>query len=160
MVAEELVSWSPRLRSRLRIVGPIRQDGLPVALREYLMPFDTRLDDPDGGRSGTASDFPHRALRHFVLDVLPGRLDKGASVHARRVEASLAKLTAPVRVRGRSTSDDEVMAVVRAMWKEHGGRRYSMLRELRSTQLIACEQSRFKGLVDKVEARLNGARTK
>ena len=160
MVAEELVSWCPTDLRRLRIVGPRHADQLPTELRACVMPYDTRLDSAASGFNGTASDFPHRALRHFVQEVLPGAQGKSLEEHRKRVKKALSSFKSPVRIRGRSASDDEVRSELTAMWKTHGGRRGLMLRELRSKRLIACEQSRFKSLANQVEIRINGANKK
>jgi hypothetical protein len=74
-----------------------------------------------------------------------------AAEHAELVEKCLAGHKKPKRSRGRTASDEELLVTLRAMWKRHQGKRATMLRELRSKLLIACEQSRFKGLMDRLE---------
>lgn len=157
MVAHELAELPPKSLRTIRIIGPRRREEIDERLRNNWLPYDARLDNPKTGRSGTASDFPHRALRHFVLDVLPKNRNGSSECHADAVEKELSKFKAYVRPRGQSASDDEVISAIVTVWKKNGGRRTRILRELRSGLNIACEQSRFRKLADKAEAKLNVA---
>jgi hypothetical protein len=157
MVARELADLPPRTLRTLRIIGPRRREDIDESLRNNWLPYDARLDSPRTGINGTASDFPHRALRHFVLHVLPKNSRGSSQSHAADVEKALSGFKAYVRPRGQNTSDDDVTLAILAVWKKHGGRRTSILRELRSELNIACEQSRFRVLADKVETKFNAA---
>jgi hypothetical protein len=157
MVAHELAELPPKSLRTVRIIGPRRREEIDERLRGNWLPYDARLDNPKTGRSGTASDFPHRALRHFVLDVLPRNKNGSSEFHAEAVEKALSRFKAYVRPRGQSASDQQVLSEITRLWKKHGGRRSNILRELRSELHIACEQSRFRKLADKAEAKLNAA---
>jgi hypothetical protein len=157
MVAQDLADLPAKTLKTVRIIGPRRREEIDSRLQANWLPYDARLDSPKTGMNGTASDFPHRALRHFVLHVLPKYTNGSAEGHAEAVEKALSKFKAYVRPRGQNTSDDDVVSAIVTMWKRHGGRRSSILRELRSELNIACEQSRFRKLADKVEAKLNAA---
>lgn len=157
MVAHELAELPPKSLRTVRIIGPRRGEEIDERLRSNWLPYDARLDSPKTGMNGTASDFPHRALRHFVLDVLPRNKNGSSEVHADAVEKALSKFEAYVRPRGQTASDQQVLSEITRLWKKHGGRRSNILRELRSELNIACEQSRFRKLADKAEAKLNVA---
>jgi hypothetical protein len=157
MVASDVADLTPRVMRTIRILGPRRPEEVHPRLREAWLPYDGRLDNPKTGINGTASDFPHRALRHFVTHVLKHNRRGGAQSHGKDVDTVLAQYSAYVRPRGQTASDQQVMAEIASLWKKHDGRRSSVLRELRSERKIACEQSRFRQLADKVEAKLNVA---
>jgi hypothetical protein len=155
MVAHELADLPPKSLRTVRIIGPRRREEIDLRLQDNWLPYDARLDSPKTGMNGTASDFPHRALRHFVLHVLPKNKRGSSESHADAVENALSRFKAYVRPRGQSTSDDDVISAIVTVWKKHSGRRSSILRELRSELNIACEQSRFRKLADKVEVKLD-----
>jgi hypothetical protein len=157
MVAQDLSELPGKTLRTIRIIGPRRRDEIDARLQDNWLPYDARLDSPKTGLNGTASDFPHRALRHFVLNILPKRAGASSHFHACAVDKELSKFDAYVRPRGQSKSDQDVTSAIVAVWKKHNGRRSGILRELRSELNIACEQSRFRKLADKVEAKLNAA---
>lgn len=160
LVAHEIARLPAPLLRTVRVMGPRRQEDVIDALRPYWLPYDARLDAPETRYNGTASDFPHRALRHFSVEVLP-RVGVAASrTHVDCVESMLAQFSPYVRPRGQSASDDEVTSEIEALWKRHEGRRSGILRALRSERHIACEQTRFRRLMDKFEENRNGAAQK
>ena len=155
MVARDLAGLPAKTLKTVRIIGPRHREEIDVRLQENWLPYDARLDSPNTGMNGTASDFPHRALWHFVSNVLPNNTGGSNQRHVEAVENALSKFEAYVRPRGQNTSDDDVISAISTVWKKHSGRRASILRELRSELNIACEQSRFRKLADKVEEKLN-----
>lgn len=157
MVAHEFADLSTNILRTVRIMGPRRREDVLASLRPCWLPYDARLDSRRTGVNGTASDFPHRALRHFALRVLPNNWHGARQSHADAVEKSLSKFKAYVRRRGQSASDEEVISEIVTLWTKHRGRRAGILRELRSKRKIACEQSRFRSLADQVAARFNAA---
>ena len=157
MVAEDLADMPTKSLQTLRIIGPRRREEVREKLQAYWLPYDGRLDSPESGLNGTASDFPHRALRHFVSCVLPQDRRGSCHSHVDGVENALSRFKKYVRPRGISASDDIVRSAIARVWKKHSGRRGCILRELRSELNIACEQSRFRKLADQVEAKLNAA---
>jgi hypothetical protein len=157
MIVQELSDLPPETLKTVRIIGPRRREEIDARLQDNWLPYDARLDSPETGLNGTGADFPHRALVHFVLNVLPKTTGGSSLCHADAVENALARFKAYVRPRGQSASDDDVISAILTIWKKHSGRRSSILRELRSELNIACEQSRFRKLADKVAAKLNAA---
>ena len=157
MVATDLEELGTKVLGTIRLMGPRREEEVPECLRSVWLRYDSRLDNPETGFNGTASDFPHRALRHFATNILQhNRYGSGPS-HAEDVEKTLARFEAYLRPRGRTASDQQVICEIARLWKKHGGRRTLILRELRSVRRVACEQSRFRLLADEVEANLNAA---
>ena len=148
LIRGELLALPQSKRRLLRIIGPRRSDDLDEELRAQWLPYDDRLDSPGSGFNGTASDFPQRALRHFVVHILPKAPRVDAARHAAMVGAAFHDASPYVRPRGRSVADEEVLAHVARLWRRLGGRRSLILRELRGTLKVACEQSRFKRLAD------------
>jgi hypothetical protein len=155
MVARDLADLPSKTLKTVRIMGPRRRQEIDARLQDNWLPYDGRLDSPKSGLNGTASDFPHRALGHFVSNILPLNAGRSSQCHVDAVETALSEFEAYVRPRGQNTSDDDVISAISTVWKKHGGRRASILKELRSELNIACEQSRFRKLADKVEAKLN-----
>jgi hypothetical protein len=146
MIAPELASLDPSLRNRLRIFTGSAKAPLPSILGEFVMPYDGRLNGI-AGRAGTVSDFAQRALRHFAEVVLAGKGDASASDHRQAVLASLDGLEAPVQCRGRAATDSEITNLLRANWGQGGASSGHLLRHLRSSLGIACEQKRFARLL-------------
>jgi hypothetical protein len=155
MIIDELADLSRKTLKAIRLIGPRRREELPEFLQPSWLPYDSRLDSPKSGVNGTASDFPHRALRHFALHVLPANGKGSREAHAADVEASLSHFKVYVRPRGRSLPDEELLAVIRKLWPRLGGRRTLMLRELRDAAGIACEQKRFQRLATRIERSLH-----
>jgi hypothetical protein len=157
MVIPDLVVLTPKILKTIRVVGPRHQEELPRCLQSSWLPYDARLDSAETGFNGTASDFPHRALRHFAEHILLTRRHAGSERHAEEVTRELARYRPYVRSSGQRVSDNEVISEIVTLWKKHGGRRAAILRELRSVRHIACEQSRFRGLANRVAAELDAS---
>ena len=153
MVREDLECVARGFCSVMRILGPRRRDEVPEALREQWLPYDDRLDDPASGFNGTPADFPHRALRHFASRIFRPEHTQSIAVHRQLVEASLRELKPYVRPRGVTASDEEVLAVIKALWNKCAGNRGRVLRTLRRHNGIACEQGRFRRLADRFEGK-------
>ncbi|MPW20155.1 hypothetical protein GCT13_25515 [Paraburkholderia sp. CNPSo 3157] len=143
LITEELSSLKPNQLRRLRIVTSVRGQSLvPERARHVVLPYDERLEG--SSYAGTRTDFPQRALRHFV-EVLSGhRLpldDARAAVSAAML--ALKKPVIPVRER---KTDSEILALLRKNWRRFDGTSSRLLRYLRDEALVACEQSRFRAL--------------
>jgi hypothetical protein len=151
MVGQDLENLPSEAKRTLRIIGPRRAEEVPEGLREYWLPYDWRLDSPETGFNGTTADFPHRALRHFAAEIPDNGLRLSARRHQEIVEKSLSRFTPYVQKRGVKASDEEVLVVIRRLWKKCDGNRSRVLRELRAHSGIACEQSRFRRLADRFE---------
>lgn len=146
MVQDELADLEPRQRQRLRIItSEAGAASLPVVLAPQAMPYDARLESD---LPGTLSDFPQRALRHFVMTLeaheRPAdearQLVTGAMKHMQRREL-------PVR---RRLSDAEICNLLRKNWDTCDGKSTKLLRYLRDEALVACEQTRFRQLWQEV----------
>lgn len=115
---------------------------LPARLAARALPYDARLEAV--GPAGTQSDFPQRALRHFLGLQLPSDVSADEAHHA--VEQALATATPRRKVVRRTLSDDELIAQLRRSWVAHRGQSSRLLAHLRQDLFIACEQSRFRRL--------------
>ena len=155
MIQEELIGLPASVQRTLRILGPRRAQDVPTALRSQWLPYDSRLDDPKTGSNGTTADFPSRALRHFTTEILIGCPHGSVKTHQSRVETALAAFRPYVRPRGATAADGQLLSAIRRLWRRHKGHRSRMLRDLRTSFGLACEQSRFRRLVDQVEARVS-----
>ncbi len=115
---------------------------LPNRLAARALPYDARLEVV--GPAGTQSDFPQRALRHFLALGLPAKVSAGAARQA--VEQALAVAAPRRKVVRRTLSDDELIAQLRRSWKDQRGQSSRLLAHLRQDLGIACEQGRFRRL--------------
>lgn len=122
-----------------------RVPGLPS------LPYDERLESIDG-YAGTRSDFPQRALRHFVAGLNGHLLPIDEASHA--VAASLGGFAWKVLPQRRRLDDREIRDLIRQAWDSVGGNSSKLLRHLRDTELVSCEQGRFSRLRRQVEAEI------
>ena len=116
---------------------------VPIHLRDAVMPYDDRLEGLVG-HAGTRSDFPQRAMRHFV-SVLKGQ-NLAREVARATVLACMSATQKPVIPVRQRLSDSEISEKLRVAWVQHGGSSTRLLRFLRDTTGVACEQGRFRGL--------------
>jgi hypothetical protein len=157
MVVPELEQLPLAERRKIRFFSGTPSDQLPVALRELHMPYDARFDHDNGPLPGTKSDFAQRALRHFATSVLcrtGGVLD--IDTHRESVERELRLLSAPVRPSREKLGDQAVSELIRQNWLVAEGKSTKMLRHLRDTLGVACEQKRFQNLFSQVKAAIMG----
>jgi hypothetical protein len=143
MIADELLSLSTPLVARLRIfTSGLGRRLMPSRIQKQVMPYDERLETTDYG--GTRSDFPQRALRHFVMQLQAESLSTFEA--SERVIESLENQNwrlVPVRVK---KTDEEIIDCLCTNWDAYGGTSGRLLRCLRDDLGIACEQSRFRML--------------
>ncbi len=122
-----------------------RAPGLPS------LPYDERLESI-AGYAGTRSDFPQRALKHFVSrlngHVLP--IDEASHL----VAASLGGFARKALPQRRRLDDGEIRGLIRQAWDSVGGNSAKLLRNLRDKELVSCEQGRFTRLRRQVEAEI------
>ncbi|WP_321960073.1 hypothetical protein [Paraburkholderia sp. J7] len=143
LIAEDLASLTQWQLSRVRIITSAHGRTLvPEHARHVALPYDERLEG--SSYAGTRTDFPQRALRHFVealtghqLSIDDARRSVSAAMHA------LAKPVIPARER---KTDSEILALLRKNWDRFDGASARLLRYLRDEALVACEQSRFRNL--------------
>jgi hypothetical protein len=154
MLSEELVQLPVDATQRLRIfTSSAWAHSAPPVLANQVLPYDERLE---GTRfPGTRGDFAQRALLHFLEDLaghdlaLDEAKDKVANAMSRSCKRELPRRT--------KKSDQEIIQILRVNWQEHDGAAGRLLRFLRDTALIQCEQTRFKSLWHCVRDEMNGS---
>jgi hypothetical protein len=143
LIAEDLASLTQRQLNRVRIITSDHGRTLvPEHARQAALPYDERLEG--SSYVGTRTDFPQRALRHFVEALTGHELsidDARASV-----SAAMDALTKPVIPARERKTDSEILALLRKNWDRFDGASSRLLRYLRDEALVACEQSRFRSL--------------
>jgi hypothetical protein len=144
LVAADLSLLPADSIDRIRIFTSVAGRTLvPPPLRPSVMPYDDRLEALPGYR-GTRSDFPQRAMRHFV-EILQGH-QLPLSQAARTISNGMAQLTKPVVPARSRFSDTQIAGMLKANWSRHQGSSTRLLRYLRDEALVACEQSRFRSI--------------
>jgi hypothetical protein len=141
MIGGELAALPAEARARMRLFGHGIAAVLPKPLAGSVMPYDARLD---AAVPGTRTDFAQRALRHFCQHVpLDGSVDasRGAEEVGKLI-ASYEAPTAPVRPR---RSDEEMVALITGHLHHTTGIG-RILRLVRDSDGLACEQARFSRL--------------
>ena len=153
LIVKELEALAPRQLTRLRIFTSSRgRTILPPTVRRAAMPYDERLET--SGMPGTRTDFPQRALRHFVEELSGHDLDVDAAAGlVSQAMHRLTKRTVPHRIR---MNDDEIAELLRDNWHRFRGTSSGLLRYLRDEAFIACEQRRFQGIWRHVKNQLRG----
>lgn len=153
MVQSDLKALPPADLARIRIfTSPAGRKKIRNSLGLTSLPYDERLESI-AGYAGTRSDFPQRSLKHFV-DELSGHL-LPIDEASRAVAASLRDCdyrALPLRKR---LDDEEMRGLIRKAWLSIGGNSARLLRHLRDTELVACEQGRFSRLRRQVEAEIS-----
>ena len=150
MVEPELEQFRDGEISRIRVFTAPSFRFSNDRLRRVTIPYDSRLDGPDSPIAGTATDFSARALRDFATAVLSTSPDGDADDHARAVSDRLQNWRMPVRQDRQSQTDEQLLAIIRANWRNAGGSASQMLRYVRSELGLACEQARMRGLYNRV----------
>lgn len=145
MIGADLEKLSPTEQKRLRLFTAASLKAVPERLQPLVMPYDRRLEALPG-RAGTLSDFAQRALRHFADEILPQAPQGSLDAHASAVLEALANAQAPANRRGQSMSDDAIVDLIRVNLDRTNGKSAAMLRLLRDSFRVACEQKRFKKL--------------
>lgn len=148
MIAAEFEALPNEQKRAFRIFTRAPTRTVAAGLRDYLMPYDSRLDGPDSPLRGTLSDFAQRALRDFVRSVLIEAPGASIEDHRERVLSRLSGWRLVARVRGVSRSDEELVAIIRRNRASGAPTRSAMLRFLRDELGVACEQKRFQRLFD------------
>lgn len=155
MVLGDLEATPSRDLARIRVfTSPAGRKKIGKVPGLPSLPYDERLESI-AGYAGTRSDFPQRALKHFVAE-LNGHL-LPIDEASRAVSASLGGFECkevPLRKR---LDDGEIRRLIRQAWGPVGGNSAKLLRHLRDTELVACEQGRFSRLRRQVEAEIREA---
>lgn len=119
-----------------------------VAIK-YRMPFDDRLNDPNGPKPGTETDFPQRALSYFA-EIVKDNTSNDIRLDFSIAESALSGYNAPKKPIRIQKNDAEICEIIRCEMNVVGSRSSKMLRHLRDDLNIACEQKRFQGLFKSV----------
>lgn len=151
MVQEDLLKLDDTSLKKLRIVGLSHAEILHKRLQHAFMPYDTRINNPKSGISGTMSDFPQRAAHHFVNNIWGDYPTVSATNHAALVKKSLAHLKKPVIPVRKQMNNEEIKVILTKNWDKAQGHSGKMLRFLRDQLMIACEQKRFSFLFKQVK---------
>lgn len=151
LIGDELASLPESDQARLRIISsPAWQRDAPTALTKFALPYDERLETTEF--AGTRTDFPQRALRHFI-QALQG--DALTLVEGRAaVQAAMSRHSLRVLPDRQKRTDDEICTLLRRHWQTHNGSGGRLLRVLRDDLFIKCEQSRFRKLWQSVRAEM------
>lgn len=153
LLARELASLNEDAVARLRIMtSPHGASTLPARLQPAVLPYDERLEGL-AAYAGTRSDFPQRALRHFVA-VLEGQ-SLPLEVARQRVIEAMEALRKPVLPERQRRTDEEITALLTQNWDRFNGSATALLRYLRDDALVSCEQSRFRSLRQHLLTELN-----
>lgn len=144
LVRGEFESLSPSETSRLRVFTSVAGARMLAHLPQVsVMPYDERLESVPN-MAGTRSDFPQRALRHFVCHLGAHQLPTDAA--HREVEIAMSAYTKRIHPARRRLTDAEVCDLIRKGWQACGGNSARLLRYLRDDEKVACEQGRFAKL--------------
>ena len=156
MVVPELMKLTDPELNRVRLFGPAATKK-NKRFDHVLMPYDNRFNGPDSPLRGTYSDFPQRALRHFV-SIIDNKLATRSPVDdSELVSASLSKMRSPPKVIRKQASDEQISLLLQRKWAQYMGQSSSKsLRRLRDVELTACEQKRFSGIFQSVKKLMGG----
>jgi hypothetical protein len=144
LLGRELADLGDEAVKRLRILTSLHgASTLPERLQQAVMPYDERLEGL-AAFAGTRSDFPQRALRHFVT-ILEGH-SLSSDVARDRVREAMQALRKPILPERQRKTDEEIMSLLTQNWSRFNGSATALLRFLRDEALVACEQSRFRSL--------------
>lgn len=143
MVATEILNLPRALLERVRLFSGSKA---PTPLTLLQMPYDERLDGADSPYRGTRANYAARAMRHFVVSILPTREAQSAAQHAAAVNLALSTWRSSECSLGTRKTDAELREVLKENWELVDGRSTQMLRLLRDGLGIACEQRRFANL--------------
>jgi thymidylate synthase len=107
------------------------------------MPYDERLEGI-ANHGGTRSDFPQRALKHFVAHLHAQELSVADATS--QVCAAMSASFKPIIPKRMKTPDEQIAELIRTNWSHCEGSASKLLRFLRDDANVACEQSRFSGI--------------
>jgi hypothetical protein len=150
LVRGDLETLADDALTRIRIfTSAVGRAELTPRLNDCALPYDDRLESLPGF-DGTRSEFPQRALRHFVMALRGHALDLDTA--RKQVAASLAGLGARVVPARQRLTDKQISQMLMRKWNTYNGSSTRLLRYLRDEALVACEQGRFRQLWQQVRA--------
>ncbi len=149
LVSTELTMMSEEMLAKIFIItSHAGQRKIASKLRSRCLPYDERLDGALQYQ-GTRNDFPQRALKHLVSEI--DFQNVPISVTQRKVLDYLKAYTKPTLPTRVKLDDQQIKQLIRKNWKKCEGKREGLLRFLRDTALVACEQKRFGTLWNEVK---------
>lgn len=151
LVTADLATLPPPALDRVRLVGPISDQGLSSVLRPLWMAYDSHFDGPDSPNPGTRADFPQRAARHFIEQIAVRDPRAPPMQHRTWVTEALALLKPVAIPRRRQLDDAAILALIAQCWNRANGSATRMLRLLRDEEGVACEQGRLARLFKQVK---------
>lgn len=146
LVTADLATLPPPVLDRVRLVGPVSDQGLSPVLQPLWMPYDARFDGPNSPNPGTRADFPQRVARHFAEQIAARDPKATPSQHRGWVAEALATLQPAAIPRRRQLDDTAILALIARCWDRACGSAARMLRLLRDEEGVACEQGRLARL--------------
>jgi hypothetical protein len=154
MISDDLWSADPRqLKKILIFTSPYGTTFIPEQWRHLGLPYDERLEDRKSGYSGTRSDFPQRAMKHFAKEI--GKPNESLPKIIKLLNTKLSKLKKPVAPNRAKISDPELIRLINKNWKKFDGQTSKLLRFLRDEALVSCEQSRFQKICSEIRESRN-----
>lgn len=150
LISDDLCALPAMVLARLRLFTRAPIERIAPALRQFVMPYDDRLDGPDSLVRGTRGDFAGRALRHFAEFVVEDADVRSAAEHGAVVSAALADWRMAVRFDRQRLDDASLLDLIRDHWDAERGSTSRLLRRFRDDLGIACEQGRFADLARRV----------
>lgn len=144
MIASDLLLIEEEKHENVRVFTSLAgAKEIPVKHRPIVMPYDERLEGIKK-HNGTRSDFPQRALKHFVTDLNAQSYSlKKAKSLVQTAMASAQARTSPSRIKA---TNEQIANLIIKNWKDYGGSSSKLLRFLRDEAKVSCEQSRFSGI--------------
>ena len=134
--------------SSLRIFGAGLAAVLRPNLRQFVLPYDSRLDF--NFCNGTQMDFAQRSLLHYITKIKPLKLpclSRERSAVLAAFEGSPMRSIAPKRLQ---LDDDDIRDKIVRLIPIVGKKRSSLLHYLRHNEHIACEQNRFARIFNEI----------
>ncbi len=154
MISDDLWGADPRqLQKVLIFTSPYGATFIPERWQLLGLPYDESLEDPTSGYSGTRSDFPQRAMKHFVKEI--GMPNESLPKIIKQLNARLSKLKKPVAPNRIKISDSELIKLINKNWGKFDGQTSKLLRFLRDEALVSCEQSRFQKICSQIRESRN-----
>lgn len=150
MISKDLWSADPaKLKKVLIFTSTYGIQFIPDEWKHLALPYDERLEDRKSGYAGTRSDFPQRAMNHFVQEIGMQDATLPQIIHA--IDSHLSKLKKPKPPERKRLSDAELTKILNKNWNKYIGKTSRLLRFLRDEALVSCEQSRFQRLCKKIQ---------
>lgn len=152
LIKTDLSEISPNDLSRIKVfTSPAGQKRIADVSGVEVLPYDERLESIPG-YNGTRSDFPQRALKHFIFR-LKGHL-LPTDIASKLVVSTLGASEYKCIPKRKRLEDSEICQLILQAWETYGGNSAKILRHLRDKELIACEQGRFARLRKHVAAEI------